>query len=88
MFDPPQCEYTFEDFLRHFSEFTSRPYVADPGPMEATALRLFQYMRPEFGDEKESRFKSQRFLMILWYLGEHLEELDVNRPGFVGDSIM
>ena len=76
MSDAPSYEYSFEDFARHHREFSSLSRPADPGPMEATAIRLFQYLRPEFGDEEEFRYKAQIFLLIMSYMAQHLEELD------------
>lgn len=76
MFDAPQYEYPFEEFSRHYADFSAQARPDNPGPMEATAFRLFQYLRPEFGDEQEFSYKAQRFLLIMSYVAQHLEELD------------
>jgi hypothetical protein len=76
MSDAPLYDYPFDEFSRHYEGFSALPRSDDPGPMEATASRLFQYLRPEFGDEEEFTYKANRFLLIMSYMAQHLEELD------------
>ncbi len=83
--DNASYEYSFDEFVRHYRELHASRRDG-PGSFEAGAARVFQYMRPEYADEQEFSYKSQRYMLIMFYLAEHIEEFDEADFAVVGSE--
>jgi len=80
-------QYPFEEFMRHVEELTPllkeerealNPRTEEDGsvPFEWNVIRVFEYMRPLYSDERERQYKMQRYCLIMHYLAEHFSDFD------------
>lgn len=76
-------DYPFDEFITHFDEIhASGKLVADG--WFANVRWSVTYMKERYADPVERQFKIGRFMLIVQYLAEHLEEFDQGAYGVYG----
>jgi hypothetical protein len=92
-------EYPFDEFMRHTHEVTAHlesekaargPDLKEDGsvPFEWTVIRVFEYMKPHYPDERERQYKIGRFCLIMQYVSENIATFDTGDFAVYGSAMV